>query len=293
MTWQIPPNGYPNAQGDAPTTPWNPGSPYPLGFRDPSGVSPPPPPGVHGSPQRAGRWALAFAMVALGLVIVLALLLVLPQLNKHVSLAAGPVATATVAPPTPTPVPPFQTQVLANNTGISSDANPGGANFDSFGNSYSQEALLAAGFTPGAPYTYNGVNFTWPTSGTGSADNMLVQHQTLAVRATQSFSTLAFLGASHFGGAQTTIVLTYTDGTTQSAQLGLSDWTELQFGIVQYGNAVVATLPYYHSTSGKVQKKSYIFYAEVALNPAKTLQSIQFPNRISLSQMHIFCVGVR
>ena len=105
-----------------------------------------------------------------------------------------------------------------NNVGTSDDSDTVFASFDGSGNSYSIQALEAAGLSEGQPFTYNGVTFTWPASYSVIPDNYQAAGQTIpAAQITGSLSgatTLAFLGAAAFGSASGTVTLTYTDSTT-------------------------------------------------------------------------------
>ena len=66
-----------------------------------------------------------------------------------------------------------------NNAGTSDNSNPTSANFDGGGYSYSAQSLAAAGITPGATLTHNGVSFTWPNASSGQANNIAATGQTI------------------------------------------------------------------------------------------------------------------
>ncbi|HZC51089.1 MAG TPA: glycoside hydrolase family 3 C-terminal domain-containing protein, partial [Mycobacterium sp.] len=111
-----------------------------------------------------------------------------------------------------------------NNTGISDDANPTGANLDGGGASYSAQALAAAtpSLTPGASVTHDGLTFTWPDAQPGTPDNVVAGGQTVPL--TGSGSTVGLLGAGDYGTASGTATITYSDGTSQSFPLSFADW---------------------------------------------------------------------
>lgn len=88
-----------------------------------------------------------------------------------------PIAGAPGADQLATPVAVAVTLAEAyDNVGISSDDDLGSikaANLDWLGNSFSQQALAAAGFVGGSPVTVGGVTFTWPDVPLGQPDNVL------------------------------------------------------------------------------------------------------------------------
>jgi predicted alpha-1,2-mannosidase len=171
------------------------------------------------------------------------------------------------------------------------DLYPGGFAF-----SYSAQGFAAHGITPGATVTVNGQQFRWPSSPTGSPDNVIAAGQTLAVTAAAGATKLSFLGAATGSDAQGTVTVTYTDGSTQAASLGLSEWL-LKGGAEtpQFGNTVVATVPYVNSAFPRYMFRlqrpytSYLFAtAPIPLDPAKQVRSITLPASTGTGQAHIF-----
>src|SRR5262249_47806035 len=57
-----------------------------------------------------------------------------------------------------------------NISGISSDGAATTADYDGDGYSYSEQALAAAGLTPGGTVTIGGITYTWPDVPAGQAD---------------------------------------------------------------------------------------------------------------------------
>ncbi|MET7646438.1 hypothetical protein ABZS83_22980 [Streptomyces sp. NPDC005426] len=82
-----------------------------------------------------------------------------------------------------------------NNTSISADTNPGAANADGAGHSFSAQDLVAAGWKSGEKITVNGADFTLPVFGTGAADNVLAANQTIRMNAATG-DALVFLATS-------------------------------------------------------------------------------------------------
>lgn len=180
-----------------------------------------------------------------------------------------------------------------NNTGISNDTNQAAANFDSDGFSYSQQALTAAGLPPGAAVTSTGVHYIWPKAAAGQPDNVIAGGQTITVLPVSGATTLGVLGSATNGPSTGQMSITYTDGSTHTVALGLSDWT-LGAGAEQpsYGNAIVATLPYRNSTGGTSQIiKTYVFSANVPLSAGKTVASVTLPSSANQGELHVFALG--
>ncbi len=189
------------------------------------------------------------------------------------------IATATAAGP-----------VGYNNIGTSDDSNPTAANYDHGGYSYSAQALQGVNITPGGQVVSNGVTFVWPTPGSGVANNYEVSGQILPVSPVSGATTLAFLGSSTNGAASGTITITYTDGTTQTATLGFTDWAVAS---TSFGNSIVVTMPYRNGKSGRSSIKVYVFYANITLQAGKTVQTVTLPSSVTGGQLHVFSVGTK
>jgi predicted GH43/DUF377 family glycosyl hydrolase len=178
-----------------------------------------------------------------------------------------------------------------NDVGVVDDASPGSANLGGGTAAYSAEALAADGITPGGQVTSQGLTYTWPDAAAGTPDNVKCDGQTVAVSGTGS--TLGVLGSSYYGPLDGQIVLHYTDGTAQTASLGLSDWS-LNAGASSpsYGNATVATMPYRDVTTGKDSTVSYLFSEQIPLAAGKTLASVTLPGAPSKGAEDVFALTV-
>lgn len=177
-----------------------------------------------------------------------------------------------------------------NNTGISDDSSPGSASFDGGPDSYSAENLAAAGLTPGGQVTADGLVFTWPSAAAAQPDNVTGNGQAISLPGVGTGTVLGFLGAADSGPQSGPVTVTYTDGSTQTSQLGFSDWT-LGAGSQSpsFGNQIVATLPYRNTAGGRDNTKAYIFLAEIQLAPGKTVSSITLPT--GEGKLHVFAVA--
>jgi len=182
------------------------------------------------------------------------------------------------------------TRSTLNNLGTSNNSEPGSGNYDGFGSSWSIQTLEAANIVAGQPLIFNGVNFTWPSSYGSLADNAQAAGQVIPVTPVPNATTLAFVGSSTNGPSFGTATITYTDSSTQTFTLGMTDWWS---GNAQYGNLVVQTFTTINTTSGPRAGMYYLYDAETSLLPKKTIQSVTLPTTVSQGQLHIFAVGTR
>ncbi|QUQ66266.1 GH92 family glycosyl hydrolase [Kutzneria sp. CA-103260] len=190
----------------------------------------------------------------------------------------------------------------ANNMGVSDDNTVWLGKFGDTslypGNfAYSKQQLAANGITPGGQVD----GFTWPaTAGTGRPDNIVANGQTVQLNAPATATRLAFLGAATGGDATGKVTITYTDGSTQAADLGLSEWL-LQGGQEkpQFGNTVVTSTPYINSAFPRYGFRyhrpytSYLFAtAPIALAAGKQVRSVTLPAGTAGGAAHVFAVSV-
>ncbi len=199
---------------------------------------------------------------------------------------ASSTATGTLSVPYPSLAAAF------DNTGTSDDSNPAGADFDGAGHSLSAQALAAAGLSPGAVVTHDGLTFAWPNGVLGAGDNVAAGGQTIALSG--SGSTLGVIGTGDYGTASGSGEIVYTDGTTQPFTLTFPDWWS---NTAPPGGDILTSLPYINQASGKLTQKVSIYYNSVALAPGKTVQYVTLPD---VSQgavsgqiaMHVFALAI-
>ncbi len=178
----------------------------------------------------------------------------------------------------------------SDNAATTRDTNPGIANFDGAGFSYSAPALAAAGLTPGANVNVGGITFTWPNTRPGWADNEVAAGQSLPVSGSGQIS---FLGSATGGAASGTAKVTYTDGSTQPVPLTLADWTlDSGSSTPPAGERTVASVSY---RNGGVPDATttYLFATPpVSLAAGEQVAAVTLPVTVSGGAMHIFAVGV-
>jgi beta-glucosidase len=180
-----------------------------------------------------------------------------------------------------------------DNVGISDDNNPSVGNLDGGGASYSAQTLAAAGLTPGATVTHDGLTFTWPDAQPGTPDNVVANGQTIPVSG--SGSTLGLLGAGDYGAAGGTGTITYPDSSTQPFDLTFPDWWSKT---APPGGDILATMPYINTPTGQENQGGVsVYYVGVPLQKGKTVKYVTLPD---ISQaavqgqnaMHIFAVSI-
>ncbi|GAB2739628.1 GH92 family glycosyl hydrolase [Amycolatopsis magusensis] len=210
----------------------------------------------------------------------------------HLSTADGkqwpaPTARLVVAPPD-------SLLRVADSLGVSADDRPEQADLNDYGGSYSAQLLAESGFTPGAEVVRDGVPFRWPAAAPGEPDNVVAHGQTIPLPGAQPGApTLGFLGSALGGHGQGTGSVTYTDGSTGTFTLALSDWT-LKGGSVPAlpGNRVAADMPYRNYPAGPDHTRTYLFSTSAALDPAKTVASVTLPADVADRDLHVFAIGV-
>ncbi|WP_194910473.1 NEW3 domain-containing protein [Catenulispora rubra] len=183
---------------------------------------------------------------------------------------------------------PFPTLASAfNNIAISDETNPGPGNFDGDNDSYSAQALAAAGATPGASIKAGGTTFTWPSSATGTNDN--VAGSGVLVNVTGQGSKLGFLGAEA-GFATDTVTVTYTDGSSGSGSLGFPNWC--CSSPTAYGATPTIVTTHRNTPSGPANFGiDYdVFYNSIAIDATKTVKTVSVPNDPAI---HIFAMTVQ
>nr|WP_202532285.1 GH92 family glycosyl hydrolase [Streptomyces sp. SID3212] len=186
-----------------------------------------------------------------------------------------------------------------NNAGISADDTNPQANFDGQGWSYSAKALAGAGAEPGGTVSAGGFDFTWPAVNPGDPDNIEVvgggAPQVLDVSAGSADATkLSLLGSAINGATTGAVTLTYTDGSTQRAQIGFSDWT-LGGGTQQpsFGNVVAVHTTYRDVSGGGVDQVGTDVFATapIPLEAGKRLASVTLPDTTDGGVIHVFAVA--
>ena len=180
-----------------------------------------------------------------------------------------------------------------DNTGTSPDSNEACANIDGVGYSLSADALATAGVTPGGTVTSDGVTFTWPNAAACQPDNVLAAGQQILLPQHAGAGKVGFLVTSTNGDSSGPVTITYTDGSSTTATLDVSDWASGPTGTEN----TAASMPYRNSTGGTSQQLTVaVFEISVPVDSAKTVASVTLPYvgyQVGSGQtgMHIFAIG--
>jgi beta-glucosidase len=186
-----------------------------------------------------------------------------------------------------------------NTTAISDDSDIAAANFDGSGNSYSEQALTAAGFAPGATVTVGTTTLQWPDVPAGTPDSVLADGQTISLAGSAADTQLIVLGASSGAMESGTGAIEYSDGTVQPYTLTLDNW----FNLPSASNTAVATTTYVNDSTGAGDQdvvgqrnhNAYVFAVSIPLQSGKTVLSVTLP-RVGLLPgvfpMHVFALGL-
>ena len=162
------------------------------------------------------------------------------------------------------------------------------------GASYSAQTLAAAGLTPGASITHDGLTFTWPNAQPGTLDNVVAGGQAILVSGTGS--TLGLLGTGDYGAGSGNVIITYTDGTTQTTAVTFPDWWSKT---APAGGDILATMPYINTATGQLNQGGVsVYYVPVPLQAGKTIQSVVLPDvspsppQTGVTALHIFAMSI-
>jgi hypothetical protein len=183
-----------------------------------------------------------------------------------------------------------------NNTAMSDDANPGLANFDGGGSSYSLASVISGSggaLTPGNTVQYDGMNLTMPDALGGSPDNYQANGQTLKIASpVANAGRIGIVGSATNGPSCGTASIGYASGSTQSFSLCLSDWTlNGLHSPASYGNTPFGIERYLNSRSGARNVYTFLFYTEIQVDPTQTVSSITLPSSTTRGQLHVFAIG--
>ena len=175
-----------------------------------------------------------------------------------------------------------------------------GANCDTQGWEYSRAALAAAGVTQGkrTPVPGTGLSFTLPATPAGQPDNATGNGSTIALALPSDAKNISFVGAGTEGNQNTTATATFSDGSTATIPIQMSDWTlgGNADGTPSYGNIVVAKAAYrLHGADRDSAQPFLLATAPYQIPDGKTLVSVTLPTQTgdpgSVGRIHVFAVA--
>jgi predicted alpha-1,2-mannosidase len=174
-----------------------------------------------------------------------------------------------------------------NNRGESDDSDTVSADFDGGGYSYSAQALAQVGVTPGSTVTSGSAQYSWPVSPAGDPDNVQANGQTVTLNAASGATSLDILASASNGTSTGTLTLHYSDGSTATVPITVTDWAQSPQG----GNTVAIASPYRNCPCGNaINSTTNIYNVTIPLNAALGLVSVSLPADTSPGQIHVFGV---
>ncbi|MGW3160774.1 GH92 family glycosyl hydrolase [Streptomyces sp. NPDC001089] len=175
--------------------------------------------------------------------------------------------------------------------GVSSDGTPVEADFDGAGNSYSRQALAAAGLEGGASVEVSGTRFVWPGAPAGRPDSVTANGQRLDLAGgSQGADRLVFVGSATNGDRRASATVTFTDGSTAPADLSFGDWTRPGGGTEPvFGNSVVARTEYRNTPNGKGDPVFVFATRPYEVPEGKQIKSVTLPKE---GDLHLFALGL-
>jgi predicted alpha-1,2-mannosidase len=174
------------------------------------------------------------------------------------------------------------------------------ANCDAVGFGYSRAALAAAGVTPGQQVDVPGtaLHFALPASPSGQPDNATGAGQTINVHLPADATSISFIGAGTEGNQSTSGVATFSDGSTASIPIQMSDWTlgGNPNGTPAFGNIVVAKSGYRLAGTSRDSAQPFLLATTpYQIPPGKTLVSVTLPTQTgapsSAGRIHVFAIA--
>ncbi|WP_446215348.1 GH92 family glycosyl hydrolase [Micromonospora sp. IBHARD004] len=174
------------------------------------------------------------------------------------------------------------------------------ANCDAKSWAYSRAALAAAGVTQGQQHQVPGtaLHFTLPAIPAGQPDDATGNGRTVVLNLPADAKSISFIGAGTQGDQSTTGTATFSDGSTASIPIQMSDWTlgGNANGIPSYGNIVVAKAAYRLSGTSRDGAQPFLFATTPYQIPAgKTLVSVALPTQTgdpgSAGRIHVFAIA--
>ncbi|GIF08938.1 GH92 family glycosyl hydrolase [Actinoplanes siamensis] len=174
------------------------------------------------------------------------------------------------------------------------------ANCDAKNWAYSRTALAAAGVTQGKRVSVPGtaLGFTLPATPAGQPDNATGNGRTIALDLPSDATAISFIGAGTQGNQSTTGTARFSDGSTASIPIQMSDWTlgGNPNGTPSYGNVVVAKSAYRLLGTDRDSAQPFLFAtAPYRIPEGKTLVSVTLPTQTgdpgSAGRIHLFAVA--
>ncbi|MDR3031879.1 MAG: SGNH/GDSL hydrolase family protein, partial [Kitasatospora sp.] len=180
---------------------------------------------------------------------------------------------------------------LFDNRGVSDDAQPGAADFDGAGGSFSAQDLAAAGWSPGAGLNLEGAGLAWPTASPGKPDNVRADGQSVVLGGRGGALTFLVAASSPDGpGGDVTGsgTIRYHDGSAGTYTLTAPDWRSGPLSTKALG------LTHRNTADGQQTEKTRLYAVTVPANPNATVASVDLPKDPGPdADLHVFAMAVK
>ncbi|MGW8955503.1 glycosyl hydrolase family 95 catalytic domain-containing protein [Streptomyces sp. NPDC055709] len=154
---------------------------------------------------------------------------------------------------------------------------PGGGSFDSSGYTYPADEMPGSGF-----FISGRIPWTFPPTADGTRNALTANGQKITVTAA-AYKALHVLGAGVNGNKTGTVTLTYSNGTTATAALSLTNWASP----AAYGEKTAVYASYRHGPTADQSLPVRVFHQTLPVDPTRTLTSVTLPVN---SQMRIMAI---
>jgi alpha-L-fucosidase 2 len=165
-----------------------------------------------------------------------------------------------------------------DNDAITSEFYLGDGDFDGAGGTYPAAQLPQTGRT-----TDDGIPFEFVNGSEGTPNNVVPAGQQITVPSGR-YATLHVLAAADNGNANSTLTVTYADGTAQ-VPLRITDWRAAP----AFGETQAIRTSQMHTRSGPSDVRLSIFHQKIALDPDRELTTLTLP-AAATPRPHVFAV---
>ena len=162
-----------------------------------------------------------------------------------------------------------------NLDGISREANPTDGNLDGKGNTYSADLLPARS-------VLNRVNYNFGPTNANALNVVQATGQTIALPA-GNYTSLSFVGTAVNQSQSGSFVVNYTDGSSVTSNLTLSDW----YTGPQNGEAVAVNFSHRNEPGGPSSSTFYLYGYNMVLNSTKSVSSLTLPNNSNIKLLAV------
>ncbi|WBB62150.1 SGNH/GDSL hydrolase family protein [Streptomyces sp. WMMC500] len=183
---------------------------------------------------------------------------------------------------------------LFDNTAVSDDADPGAADFDGAGSSFSARDLAAAGWTPGRTLDIDAAGLRLPRYGGGAPDNVVADGQSVALRgkggpaASVSLLVAGSSPGAPGAGVSGTGSVRYADGSSSPYRLTAPDWRSGPL------TTKALALPRRGTPEGPLAEPTRLYAVSVPVTRGKRIASLTLPDDPGpAADLHVFAVSVR